>query len=59
MPVSRLAIALFIVLGGSAVSLRGKLVVLSRLPVQIVHDTSVQRKVVWVSSSLHSPSGRE
>ena len=43
MPVSRLVIALFIVLGSSAVGLGRNLVVLSSLPVQIVHNTSVQR----------------
>jgi hypothetical protein len=43
MPVSRFVIALFIVLGSSAVGLGRKLVVLSSLPVQIVHNTSVQR----------------
>src|ERR1039458_9152101 len=40
MLVSRLAITLFIVLGSSAVGLGGKLVVLSSLLVQIVHNTS-------------------
>jgi len=44
MPVSRLVVALFIVLRGSAVSLGGKRVVLSGLPMQFVHRTSVQRK---------------
>ena len=46
MPVSRLVIALFIVLRGSAVSVGGKRMVLSSLPVQFVHRTSVQRKRV-------------
>jgi len=44
MPASRLVFAPFIVLGSSAVTLGGKFVGLSSLPVQIVHNTSVQRK---------------
>jgi len=44
MPVPRLVIALFIVLGSSAVGLGGKLMVLSSLPMQTVHKASLQRK---------------
>lgn len=44
MPISCLVIALFIVLGSSAVGLGGKLMVLSSLPVYVVHSPSVQHK---------------
>ena len=44
MPVSRLVITFFIMLSSSPMGLGGKLVVLSSLPVQVGHNTSVQRK---------------
>jgi hypothetical protein len=44
MPVSRVVIAFFIMLGSGAMGLGSKLVVLSSFPVQIVHNTSLQRK---------------
>jgi hypothetical protein len=61
MPVRRLVIALFVVLGGSAVSLGGEFMVFSSVPVKFVHDTSVHRK--WYDSrpkrfrALQSPVG--
>jgi hypothetical protein len=55
MPVSCLVLTLFVVLGSSAMGLGGKLVVLGSLPVQIVHNTSVQRKgVIDATSSQRS-----
>ena len=44
MPVLSFVIALFIVLGSSAVGLGGKLMVLSSLPVQMMHKNNVQRE---------------
>jgi len=44
MPVLRFVIALFIVLGSSAVRLGRKLVVLSGFSVQVMHKNNVQRE---------------
>lgn len=46
MPVCRLVIALFIMLGSGAMGLSSKLVVLGNLLMQIVHDTSLHRKAL-------------
>ena len=57
MPVCRLVVALFIMLGSSAVGLGGELMVFSSLTVQVVHDTSLHRKALHRAIHLNTQLG--